>query len=644
MAETPHTGEIISEHEAMEAGLSEVAIWLKHVERSKKDEDDWRKDAAEAIRVYEARDKDGQQTKFNILYSNIETLVPALYNSTPTPDIRRRFSDADPVAKQGVDVIERAVSFSVDQYDFDGAMTEAVRDYALTGRGFIRVRYEPQTRPMMGQDGQPLMDDEGNTIDEVVYQEVGCEHVAWNRWGHGPANSWSKVNFVWFEHDLTADDLAHLGLDEDRIEALTYDDTKAEARGSEKPKPNAGIFKTVKTYEIWDKRKREILFITPQDKTEALKRVADPLGMKDFLPGPKPLLHTRERGSLRPICPYKVYQPLVEDLEAITRRVASLVRQLRVRGLIAGKMSADFEKLKLCDDGQYEPAGDDAMVFGQSGGLDKYIAHWPMEPTVAAINQLMVQAEAKKQQIFEISGISDILRGQTNAQETLGAQEIKATWGNQRVQMRQGDVAAFARDLFRLKAEIICRHFEPHVLEVMTQIKMGPEVVQLLKSDAMRAYRIDIESDSTIRADMAKAQGEMNLFLQGTAQYVQAVAGIVQTLPMAMPVMVEVYTAFARKFKLGKQAEDALEKLTQIVQQQSEQPPQPSPEDKKAEFDAKAREEEMAMKREGHQLDMQAKVIDLNVAQQKAQIDVGKMTAQAQLQAAKPQPAPGALQ
>lgn len=628
------TGEIISEHEAREGGMSEVAIWLKHIERAKDDEKDWRKDAGEAIATYEGREVDKKRTHFNILHSNIETVVPALYNSTPSPDVRRRFGDKDPIGKICVDVIERSLSFSVDQYDFDGAMTEAVKDYALVGRGWARNRYEPTQRPMMGQDGQPVMGDDEQPVMEVVYQQISCEHVTWNRWGHAPAERWEKVGWVYFEHDLTYDDLLTIGVEEDRAEQLTYDDTKDGDK--DKPDKTAGIFKTIKAYEIWDKRKARVLFITEQDKTAPLAEMPDPLKLPGFFPGPKPLIFTRERGSIRPVCPYKIYAPLVEELESITKRISALVKQLRVRGLIAGKLLADFELLKLCEDGHYEPAGDDALVFAQQGGLEKFIAHWPLEPTVIALKELYVQREQIKQTIYEVSGVSDILRGATDPNETLGAQQLKAQWGGQRVQVRQKDVAEFARDLFRQKAALLCTHFEAPVLSAMTQIEITPEVMQLLRSDAMRAYRIDIESDSTVRADMSRSQGEMNLFLQGTAQYAQAMAGIIQTVPAAMPVMVEVYTAFARKFKLGKQAEDALEQLSQGVQQQQQQPQGPSPEEQKAEADAKAREGEMQMKREGHELDMAGKQMDLQVAQQKAQIDIGRMTAQAQLKAAMP--------
>jgi hypothetical protein len=59
--------------------------------------------------------------------------------------------------------------------------------------------------------------------------------------------------------------------------------------------------------------------------------------------------------------------------------------------------------------------------------------------TVAAavLKELYAQRDQLVQAIYEISGISDVLRGSTDAQETLGAQQIKANFGSLRLKERQ---------------------------------------------------------------------------------------------------------------------------------------------------------------------------------------------------------------
>jgi hypothetical protein len=617
MADTSIAGEIVTRQEAQQTGLTDVAIWLKEIERAKKDEDGWRLHACEAIRIYEGGDdKDKSGTAFNILHSNIETVVPALYNSTPVPDVRRRYSDADQMAKQAVDVIERAVSYSLDQHDFDGAMLEATRDRSLAGRGVVRVRYKPH----MQQQMDPMT---GQPFDAVGYQETYTEYVTWDRFVRGPATVWERVPWIAYEHDLTESGLRQIGVEPERIQSLTFDDSKTSGgskEGEADKKASTGVFKTVKVYEIWDKDTRSVLFVSPQDKDQPLAVKEDPLGLPGFFDTPKPLQGLRKRRDLTPLCPYEIYRPLITELETVQRRINALVSQLKVRGLVDGQLAIDLETVRNLEDGQYKPVEDASKFLGGGGKLENAVAHWPMDPIVMALRELYVQREATKQTIFEVSGLSDILRGQSNASETATAQQIKQQWGSMRIQVQQADVARYARDLFRLMASIICQHFTPENLSAMTQIKIAPEVAQLLKDDVGRGFRIDIESDSTIRADMSRTQEQMGKFLEGTGMYMQSMGGLFQAMPEALPAMIEIYTAFARKFKLGKQAEDALEKLPQIMQQKmqamEQAKQQPSPEQQKAEADAKAREAEMGMKREGHQLDMQAKAADVQTKQQ----------------------------
>src|SRR3990172_9410012 len=97
----------------------EVRLWLDALAIADKEEETWRKQADKAIQIYRNCNDDGQPAtyrgaddrRFNILHSNIETLTPALYNSTPVPDVRRRFADDDPTGKMASDIMERCLSY-----------------------------------------------------------------------------------------------------------------------------------------------------------------------------------------------------------------------------------------------------------------------------------------------------------------------------------------------------------------------------------------------------------------------------------------------------------------------------------------------------------------------------------------------------
>ena len=655
----PNTETIQSDRDALTSGTTEAELWLKKIQRAQDDEKAWRKDAQDAVEAYEA--DDDKAISFNIFHSNVETMIPALYNSSPMPDVRRRFSDADPIGKQVSDLSERAINYTIDQYDIDGEMIAMLRDGIVTGRGVLRLRYTPHI--------------EG---DNVGHQELTCERVPWDKFVRGPARAWHKMPWCAVEHDLTKDEL--MKLNPTLASKTSLGEKPDREKDSDQSKDPTGILKTTRIYEIWDKLKREVLFI--DDQKQLWSKVPDPLNLAKFLPFLQPLQPVHRVTSMVPVCQYKVYKPLLDELDAITKRITKLIKQLKVRGLIDGEMAPDFETLKSCEDGQYIAASNAAM-FASQGGLEKAIAHWPLDPTVKALAQLYVQRDSIKQTIYEVTGISDIMRGATDPHETLGAQEIKKQMGSLRIQRLQGEVARVAKELFRAKVEIFATHYTDENLQIMTGMpvkeaappqpqqppqqmsqqpgqppqgppgmpgqmsqmppqqseseQQWPQVLQVFRSE-MRSYRIDIETDSTIRADMSRNQDQMNSFLTGTGTFATAMAEIIQ-LPQigqaAMPVMVEVYTAFARKFKLGKQAEDALDKLSTSVQQASQQPQEdkPDPEvekakvqmqvlQQKADLDAKAMQAKAQMDGQAMQGKMASDERMAQIAEQKAQVEI----------------------
>src|SRR5580692_5228256 len=85
-----------------------------------------------------------ETAKFNILWANVETLVPAVYARMPRADVSRRFVDSDPVGRVASQLLERALDYEIEHYtDFRSAMQHCVQDRFLGGRGTSWVRYEP---------------------------------------------------------------------------------------------------------------------------------------------------------------------------------------------------------------------------------------------------------------------------------------------------------------------------------------------------------------------------------------------------------------------------------------------------------------------------------------------------------------------
>jgi hypothetical protein len=580
-----------------EAGLAR--LWLDSIALARKNEADWRKAATEARERYRGDSKNNQGKRFNILYANTQITLPAIYNSTPIPDVRRRFGDADPAGKVAAQVLERSLSYSFDAYDFGGNMRAVVFDSVLAGRGVLRVRYEPsfeETEEEQREEAEEYAEEAAQpAAPRLVFQKVCVEHVNWQDFIIGPGRKWEEVPWIGFEHRLTRDELEDRFGDIGATMPLDIVTDDARARNSD-PRDVPDVFKRGTVYEVWDKEEREVLFVAPSLPSKILKRVDDPLGLQDFWPMPRPIYDVVDSGSLVPIVPYSLYKDQAEELDRVTRRIDLLVEQCRYRGLRAADIS-EFESLARAKDGEFI-AVENAMQFAERG-LDKAIWHAPLETLVSVIVQLMQHREALKATIYEITGLSDIVRGASVASETATAQQIKAQFGSIRIQDRQAEVQRMARDAVRLMAELIGEKFEPETLGLMTGVDLPqaqqkmmaqqaammaqqagqpvpPEieqvltvpswddVMQVLRSDAMRGYRVDIETDSTVQADVARLKTNAAEFVQGFGGFIQAVGPAVQAGAMPMDVVADLLTAFARNFKLGRQAEDALERLSKM--------------------------------------------------------------------------------
>jgi hypothetical protein len=202
-----------------------VTKWIDEINLAERELQPWWKAGDVIVRRYknENRNRDGgrlsvnaNRRRFAVLWSNVQTLQPAIYAKQPKPMVDRRYRDEDPTGKVASDVLERALGFSLDQYDFDGRLKLCVLDYLLPGRGQVWVRYIPHMKtlnaeqdPELGEGEEDADTDEvGETAsEEVVYEEVQCDHVAWKDFLTNPSREWSEVRWVGRRVYMTKEEL-----------------------------------------------------------------------------------------------------------------------------------------------------------------------------------------------------------------------------------------------------------------------------------------------------------------------------------------------------------------------------------------------------------------------------------------------------
>jgi hypothetical protein len=638
----------------------QVRLWLEAIDIASNEEETWRKRAQMAVNVY----RTGQDEQigigktphtFNILHSNVETRAPVLYNSTPEPDVRRRHGDDDPVAEEVGDLLERCVSYSVDIYDFDNIMRLAVKDLELPGRGVDRARYKP------------YFDQEGNLADEQVL----CEHVQWTNFRRGPGKTWPEVPWIAFRIYPDRDGLRKLCTDPQVAEKVPLEAELENYKDKGDGRNVNEIFQRATVWEIWDKDSREVIFIA-EGYTEGPIRVEpDPLEIPEFFPIPRPLYGVETSDSLVPVVPYDVYRSQAEELEETSRRIIALTGMLQPKFVYDGRLT-EMQRLVEAGDGDGIPI-ENATNYAE-GGLERALTWWPIETFSKVLEKLYIQRDQCKQSIYEITGLADIMRGATDPDETATAQQIKSNSASLRIQRLQAEVERYARDLFELKANIIAKKFSWETIVRMSGIKYATqaekqmlqqvaqqyqqqmqmaqqqglppppppaspeqmmqgkkllerpsreEVEQLLRDDAVRSFRVDVESNSTIRADLTRRLTEMSTFMEGTGKFFQTLGPGVAEGFIEKELAAELYKAFASNFNLGKAAEDVIQRIAD----QARDNPQQQKEDPQVQIkreELKLKQQELQMKAQIEErkalLDEQVAVREMELKKQEAEL------------------------
>lgn len=468
--------------------------WLLEIKLAKKREKDWRLNAAQIIDVY--RGKNRKKSSFNILWANTETLRPALYNSQPKPDVRRRFRQNDMLGKAVGEVMERSLTYCTDAYDLDNCLKADVLDGLLPGRGISRIRYVPkfktsaaQASGSTGTDSPPTSppeaaepaEDEAFTgeREEVEYEQALCEHVQWDDFLHGAGKVWEEVQWIAFRHRLRRDDLIEQ-FGKEIGKAITLNDVADDDVTDKKQSREVqDVFKRAELWEVWDKESEEVFFVNDTYMKSVIYALAPegieakpgepPLKLRNFFPIPRPLVLVEDTGTLIPSPLYELYREQASELDRISYRINKVVNALKIRGVYDSTLSELSELMKGEDNTLV--AVSQAKAWMTNGGFEKAIWWMPVQASAIVLKELYAARDACKQVIYELTGIADIIRGASDPNETLGAQKLKANSAGLRLQRMQREVQRYVRDLIRLMAEVIGENFDPQTLSQMTGLQ-----------------------------------------------------------------------------------------------------------------------------------------------------------------------------
>jgi hypothetical protein len=556
--------------------------------------------------------------RFNILWSNVQTIQPAIFARLPRPDVSRRFRDNDPIGRVASMMLERALEFEIEHYgDYKSAMNNAVLDRLLGGRGVAWVRYEPH---IVGEeagmtdtpdDGLSVTEDsdeaetpegmENESQERIEYECCPVDYVHWRDFGHTIARTWEEVTAVWRRVYMSRPALVER-FGEDLGYKIPLDTKPDDLKQSYKS--DDGIYEAV-IYEVWDKETGKVLWIS-KSLGKIVDERDDPLQLENFWPCPKPLYATLTTDSLEPIPDFTIYQDQARELDVLCDRIDGLINALKVRGVYDASAS---ELQRLFSEGENNTMipVNNWMAFAEKQGMKGAIDLVDLTPFASALMSCYQAMEQVKGQIYELMGIADIQRGQTDPTETLGAQIIKSNNAAGRLKTQQHAVVDFATSLLSIKAQIICNHFTDETLvkisgamQLSEQDKQYiPQAIELLRNEAAKNFRIEVTSDSMIYQDEQQEKADRTAFLAAVGQFVSMALPTAQAAPEMTPMLLEMLKFGVTAFKAGKQLEGIIDQTADDMKKQYEatkgQPKPPPVEMQKAQMDNQSKMQQLQM-------------------------------------------------
>jgi hypothetical protein len=483
----------------------------------------------------------------------------------PEAVVSRRWKDADEVGRIASEVLERTLNFQLATCDFPDLMQAIRTDFLLFARGVVWVRYEPHmetVQPAIGHNGGPSIDAEDGDQDEggeageteqqatkdgevtdgaqpykrVIWEEVVFEHLSWSDFLHSVARKWSEVRWVCRIAYMTRDELKK------RFTKLASGAAGGKTLGEVIPLdhkadtgddggPDDDQWSKAAIYEIWDKVSRTRIWVSKAWTADVLDEKSDPFELKDFFPMPRPAQGTTGPNSYIPRPDWVYYESQLRDIDVLTERAGKLAEALKLKGFYAagGEAKDSLANLMKAGDNTMTPI-EGWAAFMENGGIEKMVQWMPLEMIANAYKATIEAKTQLKTEMYEITGLSDIMRGEADPDETATATAAKTNWGSIRVREKQKELARFWGDLIGIAGQIAASKFDPKTLGEMSNVQLFPTIQE--KQLAQQQVQLNAQAAQQAQANMQAYQAAQQQQQQG-----QGAPGAPGAPPAAPPPM-----------------------------------------------------------------------------------------------------------
>lgn len=481
--------------------------WLNLITDAEKAMQDWqdRSDKIDKIYADGNRMSATSDRQFSLFWANLQVLAPSVYSRPPVPVVVPRFRNRDPIARTASELLERVANVQFELEDVDSTMRLIRDDLVRVGRGAAWVRYEDKLKK--GKKNERLC----------------LEHVDRRDFITSPARKWEEVDWVARRAWMSKDEMEKRfkKYSGDAYESAAFNAAKRDERdrGHRDPIEKAGV------WEIWCKSEDRVVWVT-EGVEDLLDDDKPHLDLDKFFPCPKPAYSTVQPGSLVPVPDYVYYQDQLAEINELTGRISALASALQVKGFYpgGGEIGDVIETaLKNHDDSAIMIPVSNWSSFGDKGGIVEWM---PLDMIATTLKGLVEIRKQLIDDVYQITGLSDIMRGLTNASETLGAQELKSQYGSVRIRDKQDELVRIARDLTRLSAEVMAENFDKKTLLDMSQMDLPTDAD--IKKQVKELTDQQKEIANAAKKQIADAQKNPQIMAQAQANPEEAQAMLQQ--------------------------------------------------------------------------------------------------------------------
>ena len=502
-----------------------VDIWRREIDNAKNYHEKSKEIAKEYQELYESQEQE-QETRLSlkstypIFWSNTQVLRPLLFSKLPKANITQSFFNDDEISRISSELVERLLTYLLKESDAENQI-EKIRDaYLVQGIGIPRIVFIPpepieikskkkKEKPEMEDEGESENEDESSSKDysedmaegetedteeETSYEtdeskkSFKIEFVDYQDFLKSTEKEWNKLRWVAFKKYYSRRELIeYFGK---KGEKVPMTNVKYESLSQDSQQDD--LYKMCEVWEIWDKENEVCHFITFAGDGYVLSSEEDGYNLKNFFPIPMPM-GLNESKRLLPSPLYSKYKNLVEDLTDIHDRISSLVKQAKFTGAYTSfAEQSDVENIMNGEDGEFKPLKTTANI----DDARKLVVFKPLNEIANTITVLRTEKMALKQDIQEITGLSDIVRGASVASETATAQQLKGNFAISRIQPLQKEVEFTIRDTLRLLAELAVEKMSINEIIKITGLKVVD--VDLILTNAKQSLEMEKQQAITL--------------------------------------------------------------------------------------------------------------------------------------------------